>query len=249
MRLIASTSTLLLIFSHEVKSLLGMLDYTSSALNKILVGINIKNKKNIIDILDDLNTTKKRFSELLNLTSLIGVDSRNAVAKRLALKEHIKIAVNCFELIIKRYTITIDYENSVPNNLLVGPLLEAELYAILLNCLSNAIKAVLAGGTTRKVSISAQKNKNFVQINIKDTGIGLKEKFFNDAFIPFISDPDGQLYSKLKNNMNPEDRYIVGTGSGLGLSIVKEILQARKGNIQFRKSSGIWRTELEVNIP
>jgi hypothetical protein len=40
------------------------------------------------------------------------------------------------------------------------------------------------------------------------------------VFTPFIADPEGRLYENLESRMNPEDKLIVGTGSGLGLGIV-----------------------------
>ena len=49
--------------------------------------------------------------------------------------------------------------------------------------------------------------------------------------------------------MNPEDKYIVGTGSGLGLSIVREIVQVHNGAIAFLKPKGKWKAELEIKLP
>ena len=49
--------------------------------------------------------------------------------------------------------------------------------------------------------------------------------------------------------LNPEDKYIVGTGSGLGLSIVREIVQVRSGKIAFCKPKEGWKTELEISLP
>ncbi len=86
-------------------------------------------------------------------------------------------------------------------------------------------------------------------IRIKDTGVGLNPNQFEEVFIPFIADPGGNLYSNLDQRLNPEDKYIVGTGSGLGLSIVKEIVQIRKGSINFCIPQKPWNAELEIILP
>lgn len=81
-----------------------------------------------------------------------------------------------------------------------------------------------------------------------DNGIGLKEEYFNEVFVPFISDPEGVLYKSLEEKINPEDKMIVGSGTGLGLGIVKEIVHAHNGNIEFVKPSNNWSTEIKINL-
>lgn len=248
LRLIASTSTLLLIFSHEVKSLLGMLDSASGTLRGLAQRLEGKGRRKVEGIVQALDDSKTRFSELIDMTSLIGVDSKNAAVSRLALKEHVIRAINCFSLVINGYDIDVNIEK-IPDNILVGPMLEAELYAVLLNVLSNSVKAVIAGGPSKKIQLAAINEGDHIKLNIRDTGIGLDEDDFSEVFAPFIADPRKKLYKKLEKRMNPEDGFIVGTGSGLGLSIVKEIIQVRKGEIQFKKTDGKWKTNLEVILP
>jgi signal transduction histidine kinase len=86
-------------------------------------------------------------------------------------------------------------------------------------------------------------------LTIKDTGVGIDPARFEEVFTPFISDPDGRLYENLDKRLNPEDNMIVGTGSGLGLGIVKEIINARGGSINFKTPKGEWSTELEIKLP
>jgi signal transduction histidine kinase len=128
-------------------------------------------------------------------------------------------------------------------------MLEAELYAILLNVLSNSIKSVIAAGGEKKIRITADREDRRTVIRIMDTGIGLDPSKFEEVFVPFIADPEGKLYRLLAKKMNPQDKYIVGTGSGLGLSIVKEIVHVHSGTIAFLKPKGNWKAELEIKLP
>ena len=67
--------------------------------------------------------------------------------------------------------------------------------------------------------------------------------------IPFVADPDNRLYPGLRALLNPEDQYVVGIGSGLGLSIVSEILIHRGGAIRFVKPIDPWKADLEMTLP
>lgn len=248
LRLIASTSTLLLIFSHEVKSLLGFLENIRNSLALIENKLSNKDTETVHDIREELEESKIRFDELLSMTSLIGVDSKYAKPGNLALKDRIEKSEKAFRLILNSYDIKLDY-SEVPNNIIISNILEAELYAILLNIISNSIKSVIAARGLKKIQISASREKKKNMIRIKDTGVGLNPNQFEEVFIPFIADPGGNLYSNLDQRLNPEDKYIVGTGSGLGLSIVKEIVQIRKGSINFCIPQKPWNAELEIILP
>ena len=131
----------------------------------------------------------------------------------------------------------------------VGPISEAELYAVLLNVLSNAIKSVIAKGGGRRVAVSAERDGRVSNIHVRDSGLGIPDSHYEDVFAPFVADPNKRLYRALKTKLNPEDEYIVCTGSGLGLSIVKEILSYRGGEVRFVPPKGSWRADLEISLP
>lgn len=249
LRLIASTSTLLLIFSHEVKSLLGLLEQSKNSLTLIAKHLpSPKQQKQVVEISSGFTELKDRLEELLQLTSLIGTDHKKTKPGNIALRDKIIRVEKVFELITNKYEIEIDYTN-VPNNIVIKKILEAELYSVFLNILSNSIKSVIAAGKTRIIQISAVKKGEVNVITVRDTGIGLKESSFEEVFIPFIADPEGRLYQNLESRLNPEDNLIVGTGSGLGLGIVKEIVTAHGGSVEFVKPQKNWSAELIIKLP
>lgn len=248
LKLIASTSSLMHIFAHEVKSLLGNLNLFSAQLSSIHKHVDPKHRSKVLDMKDTVSSTKKRFKDLLSMTQLISVDSKKAKPLDLALKTKVKKAVECYQLVTKAYSIEIDY-SSVSNSFKTGKILEAELFSILLNALSNSIKSVIAKGKVRKIKITAKKIARKTHIFILDNGIGVPFKDSEELFVPFVADPSGKLYSKLKKNLNSEDKFIVGSGSGLGLSIIKEIVLSRNGDVHFNKPPKGWNAELEIIIP
>jgi signal transduction histidine kinase len=248
LRLIASTSTLLLIFSHEVKSLLGVLEESKNAL-KVLAPKLQPNQKTIVEeITVEFTDLKNRLAELLNMTALVGSGSRRSKAGQVSLLDRVKKVETVFELITKKYDIAIDYSR-IPNNIAFRKIYEAEVYSILLNIISNSIKSVIAEGGSKKIELSAERENGMNVIIIRDTGIGLDSSLYEEVFVPFISDPESKLYSNLEKRINPEDNMIVGSGSGLGLSIVKEIVVAYGGTIKFKKPSKNWNSELEIKLP
>ena len=175
------------------------------------------------------------------------VDSKNESLKRLSIRDKISQSIKVFNLIRKGYKIDINYDE-VPNNLLTSNVYEAELYAILINLLSNSIKSVIAKGKDRKIKFSAEKDGKTIKLRIYDTGVGLDPEKDEDIFIPFISDPRDELYSKLAKKLNAEDKYIVGTGSGLGLSILRDLLEERNGSIIVLPPNDKWKAIIEVTI-
>ncbi len=248
LRLIASTSTLLLIFSHEVKDLLGELETSKNTMHNLEAKLPDSERFKLKKLGETFDGLKIRLQELLEMTSLVGIDSRKEKPKQLALHERVVRAVDIFSLIINKYEIEVDYDQ-VPHNIVFKAILEAELYAILLNVLSNSIKSVIAAGGPRKIRITAGRSEGKTVIKFSDTGIGLEPARYDEVFIPFISDPGGRLYTRLNDMLNPEDKYIVGTGSGLGLSIVREIVRARNGRVFFKEPEGEWKTQLEMILP
>jgi len=248
LRLIASTSTLLLIFSHEVKSLLGLLEQTKNSLKIISSKLEVKDRNKILETTKGFTDLKARMEDLLEMTSLVGVEKKQSKTAQVALKDRIVKVEKVFALVLKKYNIILDY-SKVANNIAIKNIFEAEIYSILLNTISNAIKSVIAAGKKRVIEIAASRENGYTNIHISDTGLGLDPSNFDEVFIPFISDPQGQLYNELGKRLNPEDKLIVGSGSGLGLGIVKEIVAARQGTIKFVNPTKGWKAVLEIKLP
>lgn len=248
LRLIASSSSLLLIFSHEVKALLGDLDGHIANLSSIKRHLPAEKISLADDLQKRIRGSKERFKDLLDMTSIVIVDSRSKVPERLDVLSRAKRAVECFSLINNAYNIDIMVDISPVTK--AGPILEAELYALFLNALSNAIKSVIAKGEKyKRIEISAKRSGKRTEIHVRDAGVGVKPDDAKQLFETFISDPNNRLYPALKKRINPQDSFIVGTGSGLGLSIVKEIVEARNGEVRFVSANSPWNADLEIILP
>jgi signal transduction histidine kinase len=94
---------------------------------------------------------------------------------------------------------------------------ESKLKQILINLLSNSVKCTMHGSIVLKILGYDDK----LQFRISDTGIGIKDEIKQNLFKPFVR-------PNLDNN---------GIGSGLGLSIVKDLLEALDSQIGYETSS------------
>lgn len=94
------------------------------------------------------------------------------------------------------------------------------LKQILMNLLSNALKFTRAGGRIQ-IQIEEQKRTNgfsYLRFQVKDTGIGMSREFRSRLFMPF----EQEAPETARNNI----------GSGLGLSIVYNLVQLMGGSIE-----------------
>lgn len=105
------------------------------------------------------------------------------------------------------------------------------------NLISNAIKYNHPDGI---VEISVTHEKNFVQVNVSDNGIGIPQADINKVFDEFY---------RASNT-----RIIKFEGSGLGLSLVQQIIKRHGGRITLKSPSEIGSTEspgttVEIILP
>lgn len=106
----------------------------------------------------------------------------------------------------------IQLESNIPEDL-IAYADENTFQAILRNLLSNAIKFTPSGG---KVAVTTELKENKVFININDTGTGISVEKMAKLFAIDKSSEKGTAGEK---------------GTGLGLLLVKELVELNKGNV------------------
>ena len=106
-----------------------------------------------------------------------------------------------------------------------------KLGQILLNLLSNAVKFTPVGG---RISVSAERAEECVLISVSDNGPGIPAERLRAVFQPFV-----QVDSTLTR---------VHGGSGLGLSISRELAHGMGGTIAVRSEPGAGAT-FTVSLP
>jgi PAS domain S-box-containing protein len=110
----------------------------------------------------------------------------------------------------------------------------AQLRRVLLNLFDNSIDAIevkkYSGAISEKgrIELSAQASNGDLQITWKDNGCGISPQSISKIFTPFVTDKT--------------------TGNGLGLFIIKSIIENHGGNISVESEEGSG-TRFEIAIP
>jgi signal transduction histidine kinase len=96
-----------------------------------------------------------------------------------------------------------------------------QIQRVFINLVGNAMKFTPAGG---RISISSRKTDNLIQIDVADTGCGIPKEAQEAIFEEFF---------RVDNAINQEAK-----GTGLGLALVKHIVEAHKGKIWVKSAPG-----------
>ncbi|HHJ07494.1 MAG TPA: HAMP domain-containing histidine kinase, partial [Anaerolineae bacterium] len=105
---------------------------------------------------------------------------------------------------------------------------ENRLRQVFWNLLSNAVKYTPDGGS---ITVDGEVIDDYILIRVSDTGIGIKKEEQENIFSSFYVSGDTTHHSSHKVKF-------MGGGMGIGLNIVKGIVNAHQGSV-YVKSSGI----------
>jgi len=207
------------IMSHELRTPLTVINgYLSLVLEKDY-GHPSQELKEILTVVKEQSRSQlSLIEELLDLTRIESGEFK-LHREALSVKELIGRAVENFH---PRFQ-----ENEFDLTVWVDPAIPAvywdfqKILQVIQNLFDNSVKFTPAGG---EIGISAQFKNAFVEISIRDSGIGIPQDQ-----IPHIFDRFYQGDSSSTRQFG---------GSGLGLSIVQEIVQAHQGKIFVESGEG-----------
>jgi signal transduction histidine kinase len=212
-------------FAHEVNNplttinvyaedLLDRLSSTDDRLDDTEISYYLKKIK------DNTIRCKKITSNLLNFSR-----KTKWTATAIHFEETIQEAISLVEYSINKKNIRLHAEIApdIPN--ITGDGLK--LMQVLVNLLNNSIDAIIEEG---KITISAKKINENLQVSISDTGAGIPKEMMSKIFDPFFTTKP------------------VGKGTGLGLSVCYGIIQQFGGEIQVLSEQGMGTT-VEISIP
>lgn len=114
---------------------------------------------------------------------------------------------------------------------------ELRIRQILINIMGNAVKFTPDGGSIRLTvrELSSEGKTASIQFSVADTGIGMKPEFIPHIFDAFAQEEEEGSRTTYK-------------GSGLGMSITKQLVDMMKGEITVVSTVGVGST-FTVTIP
>lgn len=215
-------SELLLSMSHNMRTplnaIMGLVALMENDVNDaVKVMENVQKLKSscryLLSMINDMLDMNSIESQLFTINSSEFepenlIDDINIVMEQLAAEKKVRYIV--------------DKEN-ISSDSIIGD--KVHLYQVLLNILSNAVKYTPEGGEVRFVTRQSIKEKSSViRFEISDTGIGMSKEFMERLFEPYAREMD---------------RIPNGTmGNGLGLSIVKKLVDLMDGKIYVSSTVG-----------
>jgi len=206
------------IAAHELKTPLTVMSGYANLLKDEKVIRNQNKRKRFLDIIEDESKRQAQLvSEILDL-SRIDLGVMKYVIEELNLYEFIKSLEDQFGPKIKENGLS--YEFRIEDKL---PKIETDkekLYEILMNLINNAIKFTSEG----KITVKIERNGDYIQFSVADTGIGISRKYYNKLFTRFF-----QVDSSYTRSVG---------GTGLGLSLCKEYTEKLGGDIWLKSKVG-----------
>jgi signal transduction histidine kinase len=206
------------ILSHELKAPLNGIEGYLKIIRERQMGNDVGAYIEMID--RSLERIKGMRFLILDLLDLTRIDSNKPSQDYQDIKLN-EIARNSIDT-LRPYAIQRDVNVYLNANEVVFYHSDAnEMQIIFNNLISNAVKYNKDGG---RVDCNIKSDKDNVYIYVADTGIGISEENMSTIFNDFV---------RVKS---PETRNI--SGSGLGLSIVRKIVDVYKGTIEVKSKPG-----------
>ncbi|MBE5822283.1 MAG: HAMP domain-containing histidine kinase [Clostridiales bacterium] len=209
--------------SHEIKTPITSIQGFAQLLRDD--NISKEEKNEYIDIIEEesnrllnLSTSMLKLSKLQNQNKITN-------AEQIDISEQIRKALSILEPKWREKEIV--FNISMENKYFYGD--EDLIFQVWINLLENAIKFSEQKG---KIDIILKEKDNWIEIVIKDYGIGMDEEEKKKVFTRFY-----QI-----------DKSHSGKGSGLGLAIVKRIIELSKGEIKIESEKNMGTTII-IKLP
>jgi len=238
LRVLSSTGTMVSILNHQLRSIVDGIRAAHTDLMELRPYIALDAQANYDKALAEIQDWREIVTKQVSqLGFLLGKD---AYSRRERLPLRVIVDNMATPLALYRQDFGIEFYNRVPANLRTPPIFEAELHAMLLHLFTNALKAV-RNKQVSKIAVIAERENKSLHIFMLDTGSGIEHTQRENVFKPFVttSIPDP----------------ILGVGTGLGLTIVRDTLSAYNGKVRFIDPDRFitqedpWRTCIEIILP
>jgi signal transduction histidine kinase len=212
---------LLSVMTHEIMNSIAPISSLADTLkNRLKQSMdNLNNNSGSVDDLElGIDTIKRRSEGLLKFAETYR--NLNKITTPNVRKIYVR---DLFESLNQLMQPTLDQKNIDLQVVLkdTGLVLEADtslIEQVLINLVVNAIEAVKDKEEARIILSAHMDAKNKVVIRVADNGSGMPPEMIDKIFIPFFSTKKA--------------------GSGIGLSLCKQIMMLHKGNIQVYSEEG-----------
>ena len=221
--------------THEMQRILNGLDRLLARLTRIAS----RDKEAEAALAEVKRTRQALVGQLDYSTAFIGaVQDANSAPESINAKASASLALRQFRQFIDDRGISVEVE--IEDGLLTPSLPRALYNGVILNLFTNALKATVGGpGAAPKprVAIKAWNDRKYHVLEVADTGVGIPPRLQKRIWDPLFTTTSAQDYNPL------------GSGMGLGLTLVKKIVTEVKGRIDLVDPPPGFRTCFRVVFP
>lgn len=209
--------------SHELKTPINVIYSTVQLFNMYCSNGSLDEKKDlVIKYIESIKKNSHRLSKLVN--NIVDLSKIQAGFFELCLSNNnIVEVVEEIVMSITDYTdikgLNIIFDTDVEENIIACD--PEKIERIVLNLISNAVKFSNKG---EEIFVEIKDKNDFIEISVKDNGIGIKENDLSTIF-----DKYKQVDKSLVRNAE---------GTGVGLSLVKSLVELHGGNIFVESEYG-----------
>lgn len=212
---------LLSVLTHEIMNSVAPISSLAETLKSRLqesVAVLNNDTGSVDDLEIGIETIRRRSEGLLKFAETYR--NLNKITNPSLTKNYVR---DIFENLLQLMQPTLEQKNIEVETILKDPDITVEadthlLEQVMINLVVNAIEAVKDKPQPRIILSASQTANRKVLIKVADNGTGMPSELLERIFIPFFS---------TKKN-----------GSGIGLSLCKQIMMLHKGNIQVQSSEG-----------
>ncbi|MCK4852855.1 MAG: GHKL domain-containing protein [Bacteroidales bacterium] len=215
-----SWQKLIRVLTHEIMNSVTPVSSLSSAINEMLTdeegrrrALGTLSRDDLDDLYSSLDTIEERSRGLLSFVA----DYKNLTRLPQPLLEDITVEflLNHMHRLFKKDMASenINYQVQIPAHQMSICADSIMIQQVLINLIKNAMEA-LKESEEKSIMLSADSRNEKVIIRVRDNGKGIDDEDLEKVFIPF--------YTTKKK------------GSGIGLSLSKQIMRLHKGSIHFQ---------------
>ncbi|CAN5131259.1 ATP-binding protein [soil metagenome] len=177
-------------------------------------------------LVGEIEEASKRISALVGSVKSYSHMDRASDTETVDIHEGIRSTITLLNHKIKKNGVKVieNFDTSLPK----VPLFVSEMNQVYTNLIDNAIDA-MEGREGNTLEIATKQERDSAVISIIDNGPGIPEDLIDQIFDPFFT------------------TKAVGKGSGLGLDLVRRIVEQHKGTVKVYSKPG--RTEFRVCVP
>jgi nitrogen fixation/metabolism regulation signal transduction histidine kinase len=214
---------LIRILTHEIMNSITPVSSLTETMQSMLTGndgkqkeITAINEETISDIRFSLQTVQKRSEALMNFVENYRKITR--VPKPSIADVDVESVVTSIKVLMKKELLrnSIELETNVETGIVIE-MDQTLIEQVIINLVTNSIHA-LENRQDKKIIISAYRREGHPVIEVTDNGKGIAEKELKEIFVPFYT--------------TRED------GSGIGLSLSRQIMSSHGGSIRVNSTEG-----------